>query len=95
MPVGTRTGAETTTLTAANLPSHAHAAPCPGDFGAAGGITAQDNRYDNNDFIAFINLFFNHNLLADIGRAGGVPGSDGSLDNNDFIEFINRFFVPC
>ena len=72
------------------------AAPaCPADLGAAGGEPGQDGLLDNNDFIAFINYFFEQNPLADKGVAGGEPGSDGLFDNNDFIAFINYFFDGC
>ena len=67
----------------------------PADVGAAGGVPGRDGLYDNNDFIAFINYFFNTDTLADIGRAGGVLGEDGLFDNNDFIVFINQFFGGC
>ena len=67
--------------------------PCgSADVGAAGGVLGSDSRLDNNDFIAFINLFFSQSTAADIGAAGGVSGSDGQLDNNDFIAFISAFF---
>ena len=68
---------------------------CPADFGAAGGLYGQDSTLDNNDFIAFINLFFDQHPLADVGEAGGLTGQDGALDNNDFIAFINLFFNGC
>ncbi|MFT3683640.1 MAG: GC-type dockerin domain-anchored protein [Phycisphaerales bacterium] len=70
--------------------------PCgAADLGGPGGLTGFDGRLDNNDFIAFINLFFNGNPAADVGIAGGVQGSDGRYDNNDFIAFINLFFAGC
>ena len=69
--------------------------PCPADFGIAGGLPGQDGELDNNDFIAFINLFFSASSTADIGTAGGVPGSDGLFDNNDLIAFIDRYFAGC
>ncbi|MBI2757014.1 MAG: hypothetical protein HYX52_09945 [Chloroflexi bacterium] len=70
--------------------------PCgPADVGAAGGATGYDHVLDNNDFIAFINLFFAQDPLADRGGVGGFPGSDGAWDNNDFIVFINQFFAGC
>jgi hypothetical protein len=65
------------------------------DLGGAGGLVGPDGVLDNNDFIAFINLFFASDSAADQGSAGGVPGHDGALDNNDFIAFINLFFVGC
>ncbi|MBY0308221.1 MAG: hypothetical protein K2Q09_05725 [Phycisphaerales bacterium] len=68
---------------------------CPADLGAAGGVPGRDGALDNNDFIAFISLFFNQNAAADVGAAGGVAGQDGVWDNNDFIAFINQFFSGC
>ena len=68
---------------------------CPADLGVAGGGNGWDGVLDNNDFIAFINLFFEVNAKADMGRAGGETGADGAFDNNDFIVFINRFFDGC
>jgi len=68
---------------------------CPADLGAAGGVHASDGVLDNNDFIAFIDLFFANAGAADIGRQGGVSGPDAAWDNNDFIVFIQRFFDGC
>ena len=68
---------------------------CAADVGAAGGAPGQDGLLDNNDFIAFIDLFFTSNPLADRGGTAGLPGSDGLFDNNDFIVFINEFFAGC
>ena len=68
---------------------------CTADVGAAGGEPGQDGLLDNNDFIAFINYFFEQNPIADMGMAGGEPGSDTLFDNNDFIAFINFFFAGC
>jgi hypothetical protein len=65
------------------------------DVGGAGGVAGADGVLDNNDFIAFINLFFASNPIADLGRAGGLTPGDGVYDNNDFIAFINFFFAPC
>ena len=67
----------------------------PADVGQAGGLEGEDGSLDNNDFIVFINRFFNADPLADVGIAGGLPGSDGQLDNNDFIAFIDHFFAGC
>ena len=72
------------------------ALPCgPGDLGSAGGELGADGQLDNNDFIAFITLFFEGDARADFGSAGGVAGSDGAFDNNDFIAFITAFFANC
>ncbi|MFT3686097.1 MAG: GC-type dockerin domain-anchored protein [Phycisphaerales bacterium] len=68
---------------------------CTADLGAAGGLPGHDGVLNNNDFIAFISLFFNHDPQADLGTAGGLPGQDGAFDNNDFIAFISHFFAGC
>ncbi len=65
------------------------------DVGSAGGVQGADGLLDNNDFIAFIDLFFTSSSLADLGEQGGVLGSDGQYDNNDFIAFITLFFDGC
>ncbi|MFT3685323.1 MAG: LamG domain-containing protein [Phycisphaerales bacterium] len=65
------------------------------DLGVQGGLTGSDGLYDNNDFIAFISLFFSHDARADLGKVGGSLGSDGAFDNNDFIVFIALFFAGC
>ena len=69
--------------------------PCPADLGGSGGLVGHDGQLDNNDFIAFISLFFATDARADVGMAGGVAGSDGAFDNNDFIAFISLFFDGC
>ncbi|MFT3686175.1 MAG: GC-type dockerin domain-anchored protein [Phycisphaerales bacterium] len=75
------------------LTIHTTATPlCPADVGSPGGQSGPDGALDNNDFIAFINAFFNADATADFGSAGGVAGPDGQFDNNDFIAFINAFF---
>ena len=87
-------GIAKTVIPAANLarlPLACNAA----DLGGAGGVAGADGQLDNNDFIAFINLFFVPDLQADLGRAGGLTPGDGLLDNNDFIAFISYFFSPC
>ena len=58
-------------------------------------ISGQDGALDNNDFIVFIDMFFNADSGADMGIQGGLPGSDGIFDNNDFIAFINWYFTGC
>ncbi|MBY0309185.1 MAG: hypothetical protein K2Q09_10625 [Phycisphaerales bacterium] len=68
---------------------------CPADLGEQGGAAGQDARLDNNDFIAFISLFFAADIRADLGAQGGLPGRDGAFDNNDFIAFISLFFNGC
>ncbi|MBY0309183.1 MAG: hypothetical protein K2Q09_10615, partial [Phycisphaerales bacterium] len=68
---------------------------CAPDLGGAGGVSGRDGSLDNNDFIVFINDFFQSSMSADFGTAGGAAGQDGVLDNNDFIAFINAFFAGC
>ncbi len=68
---------------------------CPADIGTTGGVPGGDGTLDNNDFIVFIDYFFNSDPRADRGTTGGVPGSDGQFDNNDFIVFIDQFFAGC
>lgn len=68
---------------------------CRADVGVTGGEAGQDGQLDNNDFIAFINYFFELDPIADMGITGGEPGADGAWDNNDFIAFINHFFAGC
>jgi hypothetical protein len=68
---------------------------CPADIGTQGGLPGADGHLDNNDFVVFIDYFFNHNPLADRGVQGGLPGSDGQWDNNDFVVFIDQFFAGC
>jgi hypothetical protein len=65
------------------------------DMGRQGGQPVPDHLLDNNDFVVFIDYFFNHNALADLGRQGGIRGSDSLFDNNDFVIFIDEFFSPC
>jgi glucose/arabinose dehydrogenase len=69
--------------------------PCgPADVGRTGGTPGFDRVLDNNDFVVFIDYFFNANPLADLGGTGGVPGPDTVFDNNDFVVFIDDFFTP-
>jgi hypothetical protein len=72
--------------------------PCGGaDVGATGGVFTGcgDGVLDNNDFVVFIDLFFNGDVIADVGSQGGVPGADGQFNNNDFVVFIDMFFSGC
>jgi len=62
------------------------------DLGRQGGVPGADGDLDNNDFIVFIDYFFQHNPAADMGRQGGVSPGDAAFDNNDFVVFIDRFF---
>jgi serralysin len=66
---------------------------CSADLGGAGADPTSDGIADNNDFIVFIQLFFDRNPRADLGRTGGIRGSDGLFDNNDFIVWISEFFA--
>jgi hypothetical protein len=71
-------------------------APClSADLAGQGGAPGGDGHLDNNDFVVFIDYFFNHNPLADVGGQGGVAGADGQFDNNDFVVFIDAFFSGC
>jgi hypothetical protein len=80
-----------TLMDSASTPARA----CKPDLGRQGGLVGADGALDNNDFIAFISLFFAQDPLADLGAPGGVAGSDGQFNNNDFISFINLFFNAC
>jgi hypothetical protein len=71
------------------------AVACAADIGSTGGVPGVDGHLDNNDFVVFIDYFFNQNPLADRGSTGGVPGSDGQWNNNDFVVFIDQFFTGC
>ena len=73
-----------------------YTAPCnAADIGQSGGFGGPDHQLNNNDFIVFIDRFFESHPIADRGRAGGVAGTDGQFDNNDFIVFIDQFFAGC
>jgi hypothetical protein len=78
-----------------NRSSLLRVALCGADFGSEGGSPSADGLLDNNDFIVFIDQFFQQTLRADIGSQGGADGSDGQWDNNDFVVFIDRFFSGC
>lgn len=62
------------------------------DRGSQGGTQGSDGLVTSDDFIVFINQYFNHDIRADIGATGGVSLPDGLFDNNDFVSFINLFF---
>jgi hypothetical protein len=67
--------------------------PCgAADIGTEGGAAGSDSLLDNNDFIVFIDWFFQNDPLADLGSEGGASGPDQLFDNNDFIVFIDLFF---
>lgn len=69
---------------------------CSGaDLASEGAAAGGDGILDNNDFVRFIQLFFDSDVQADIGAEGGAAGSDGAWDNNDFIVFIGLFFEGC
>jgi hypothetical protein len=65
------------------------------DIGSQGGNGPGDGALDNNDFVVFIDYFFNANPIADVGSQGGVAPGDGAFDNNDFVVFIDAFFAGC
>lgn len=65
------------------------------DQGSQGGSAGADGVLDNNDFIVFIDRFFQHDPAADLGSQGGLAPGDGEFDNNDFVVFIDRFFAGC
>lgn len=65
------------------------------DIGSPNGLPGHDGVFDNNDFIVFIDRFFNMDPTADIGTKGGWVGSDGTFDNNDFVVFVDLFFRGC
>jgi hypothetical protein len=86
----------TTIGTTANLTASGTLAACgPADIGRQGGLPGADSHLDNNDFVVFIDYFFNGNPLADRGIQGGLPGHDGHFDNNDFVVFSDQFFTGC
>ncbi|MFT3687113.1 MAG: GC-type dockerin domain-anchored protein [Phycisphaerales bacterium] len=62
------------------------------DVGHQGGMPGGDSHLDNNDFIAFVSLYFESNPAADVGVSGGFAGHDGLFDNNDFVVFVAQFF---
>lgn len=65
------------------------------DVGRQGGEPPGDGRLDMNDFVVYVNHFFDRDPRADIGRQGGVPPGDGQFDNNDFVVYVNVFFNGC
>jgi hypothetical protein len=67
----------------------------PADVGSQGGVPGPDGLLNNNDFVVFIDMFFNHDAGADLGQQGGIPGADSAWDNNDWVVFINYFFDGC
>jgi len=69
---------------------------CTADVGSTGGLYGPDGTLDNNDFVVFIDAFFNNDMLmADVGKTGGAAGPDNTLDNNDFVVYIDAFFTGC
>ncbi|HYD01201.1 MAG TPA: PQQ-dependent sugar dehydrogenase [Phycisphaerales bacterium] len=68
------------------------AQPPMADVGIQGGLPGADGLFDNNDFVVFIDFFFNGDPRADMGKQGGLRGVDQMLDNNDFVAFIDAFF---
>jgi hypothetical protein len=78
-----------------NIPDDVTPPVCAADLGMQGGVPGSDALLDNNDFIVFIDYFFQSNPLADLGVQGGVAGQDSLFDNNDFVVFIDLFFAGC
>jgi hypothetical protein len=76
-------------------PESGSASPCRADLGKQGGVGGFDGILDNNDFVVFINYFFNNDQRADFASVGGLAPGDGVLNNNDFIGFIDAFFAGC
>ncbi|HZW05565.1 MAG TPA: GC-type dockerin domain-anchored protein [Phycisphaerales bacterium] len=78
-------------ITGMTLPAY-----CAADVGSTGGVQSPDGSLDNNDFVVFIDAFFNDDRFrADVGSQGGSFGPDNALNNNDFIVFIDAFFDGC
>jgi hypothetical protein len=69
--------------------------PCPIDIGEAGGLSGFDGRLDNNDFIVFIDAFFQRSQIADVAGRNGLSIPDGEWGNDDFVAYIDRFFTGC
>jgi glucose/arabinose dehydrogenase len=67
--------------------------PLIADLGSQGGVQGSDGQLDNNDFSAFVSLFFANDPRADVGAQGGAVQPDMQLDNNDFAAFIDAFFT--
>jgi hypothetical protein len=65
------------------------------DIAGEGAAAGADGLLDNNDLVAFIQLFFDGDARADLGAEGAAPVADGLFDNNDFIVFIDAFFAGC
>ncbi len=86
----TSQGAYRVSLAGVCFPAPAQCSPA--DVGIQGGGPGHDRLLNNNDFIAFIDLFFANDPAADLGSQGGVQGADGQWNNNDFIVFIDYFF---
>jgi len=82
-------------VTIATCSGASYGLPCSADLGRQGGVAQPDGRLDNNDFIVFIDEFFDQSTVADRGSTGGVPGPDGAFDNNDFVVFVDQFFAGC
>lgn len=66
---------------------------CSADIAGQGAEAVPDGVADNNDFILYIQYFFDRNPIADVGRGGAARGSDGVFDNNDLIVWIGEFFA--
>ncbi|HZW07431.1 MAG TPA: GC-type dockerin domain-anchored protein [Phycisphaerales bacterium] len=68
---------------------------CRPDLGQTGGVPGNDGTLDNNDFVVFVDGFFQQDAVTDFGSVGGVAGADGFFDNNDFVVFVDSFFTGC
>jgi hypothetical protein len=79
----------------AELATARPAACSTADLGSEGGAAEADGLLDNNDFVLFVQQFFDEDLQSDIGSEGGLARGDGLLDNNDFVVFVNAFFAGC
>jgi hypothetical protein len=88
-------GAGTTDIAAQRVLPDGTLGFCLADVGSSGGGQQPDDLLDNNDFVVFINYFFENDPRADLGGEGGVAQSDGLFDNNDFIVYIGSFFQGC
>jgi hypothetical protein len=65
------------------------------DVASAGAVVGPDGVLDTNDFVIFIDWFFNADPRADLAGVGAVRPSDGLLDANDLVVFVQEFFEGC
>jgi hypothetical protein len=64
------------------------------DLSENGAGPCVDGVLDNNDFIAFVSLFFANDPRANLAPAQ-FPGEPEVWDNEDFIRFIQLYFEAC